>query len=147
MAAEYRDSAHEYQKRLGRYCKLQVVELPEQREPAQPVAALQDAVRRKEGEALLARLRPEDYLIALCIDAKQHTSEQFAGMLAALKDTGRHVAFAIGGSLGLSEEVQARADASLSLSALTFPHQLARIILLEQLYRGFRILSGERYHK
>ncbi len=147
MAAEYRDIAQEYQKRLTRYCKLQIIELPEQREPQQPIPALQEAVRQKEGEALLARLKPDDFLIALCIDAPQHTSEQFAGMLDQHKGSGRHVAFAIGGSLGLSDAVVARADATLSLSSLTFPHQLARVILLEQLYRGFRILSGERYHK
>ncbi|MEG0935832.1 MAG: 23S rRNA (pseudouridine(1915)-N(3))-methyltransferase RlmH [Clostridia bacterium] len=138
---------HEYLKRLTRYGKFEVREVPDCPEPAKPSPALDNQVIREEGRAILRQLHPDDYVIALAIDAEAPDSLTLARKLAAWSMDGRPVVLVIGGSLGLSEEVLARADARLSFSRLTFPHPLMRVILLEQLYRACKILAGERYHK
>ena len=125
----YRAMADEYLKRLSRYGKFREVELEDLPEPANSSGAIEAQIRKKEGEAILKAIRPGDYVIAL--------TSRGAGDLV----------FVIGGSLGLSPEVIARADEELSMSAMTFPHQLARVMLLEQLYRCCKIQGGERYHK
>ncbi|MEF9973933.1 MAG: 23S rRNA (pseudouridine(1915)-N(3))-methyltransferase RlmH, partial [Clostridia bacterium] len=122
-------------------------EVPDCPEPAKPSPALDNQVIREEGRAILRQLHPDDYVIALAIDAEAPDSLTLARKLAAWSMDGRPVVLVIGGSLGLSEEVLARADARLSFSRLTFPHPLMRVILLEQLYRACKILAGERYHK
>lgn len=140
-------AVQEYEKRLGRYDRLEVIELPDLREPQHMSdAALEEHVRR-EGELICKRLRHDDHVIALCIEGKQHTSEVFAEKLSALRVSGKTPCFVIGGSLGLSREVVARSDEQLSLSQMTYPHQMARAVLAEQLYRAFKIIGGERYHK
>ena len=101
----------------------------------------------KEGQSILSRLKPADHVIALCIDGPQLTSEAFAARVSQLEMRGKRIVFVIGGSLGLSPDVIKRADEKLSLSKMTFPHQLARVLLLEQLYRACKINAGERYHK
>lgn len=143
----YRDACAEYEKRLQRYMALEVREVPDERDPAKANPLSLERVRAAEWEALARHVRPEDLVLALCIQGEAHTSEKFARALAAHIDTGKRMVFLIGGSNGLSEGAMSRADVKLSLSALTFPHALARLVLLEQIYRGQRILSGEPYHK
>ena len=143
----WRDAAAEYEKRLSRFLRLETIELPDLPEPVNSSQAIEAQIRQKEGEAILAKLRPDDIVVALCIEGKQLDSVSLSAQLARYADTGRRVAFVIGGSLGLSPEVVARANMKLSFSPMTFPHQLARIMLLEQVYRACKIGAGERYHK
>ena len=143
----WRDAAAEYEKRLSRFGRLETIELPDLPEPVNSSPAIEAQIRQREGEAILAKLRPDDIVVALCIEGKQLDSVSLSAQLARYADTGRRVAFVIGGSLGLSPEVVARANMKLSFSPMTFPHQLARIMLLEQVYRSCKIGAGERYHK
>lgn len=147
MAAPHEAAAKEYQMRLSRYDRLDVVELPEQRESAKDGTAQSEQLRQKECAPMLKQLRPGDHLIALSPAGEQLESEAFAMRLAEMRNAAKRPVFLIGGSTGLSEELLQRADERMSLSKLTFPHQLARVILLEQLYRAFKILNNERYHK
>lgn len=138
----------EYIKRLGPYAKVQLVEVPDEKAPESMSPAEEQQVRAKEGERLLAKLAPDAYVVALAIDGEMWTSEQLAGSLDKLATYGRsQVAFVIGGSLGLSSEVLRRADAKLSFGRMTLPHQLMRLVLVEQVYRAFKINRGEPYHK
>lgn len=143
----WRDAATEYEKRLSRFGKWETIELPDLPEPANSSPAIEEQIKKKEGEAILARIRDGDIVVCLCIDGRQMDSVQLSAKLTELIDTGRRVVFVIGGSLGLSEDVLKRADQKLSFSNLTFPHPLMRVVLLEQLYRAERIRTGERYHK
>ena len=143
----WRDAATEYEKRLSRFGKWETIELPDLPEPANSSPAIEEQIKKKEGEAILARIRDGDIVVCLCIDGRQMDSMQLSGKLTELIDTGRRVVFVIGGSLGLSPEVVRRAQLRLSFSPMTFPHQLARIMLLEQTYRALKIAAGERYHK
>lgn len=143
----WRDAAAEYEKRLSRFGKWETIELPDLPEPANSSPAIEEQIRKKEGDAILAKIRESDLVVALCIDGKQLDSVQLSQKLTELVDTGRRVVFVIGGSLGLSDSVVARAQMKLSFSPMTFPHQLARIMLLEQTYRAMKIAAGERYHK
>ncbi|MGW9127904.1 23S rRNA (pseudouridine(1915)-N(3))-methyltransferase RlmH [Paenibacillus chitinolyticus] len=138
----------EYVKRLGPYAKVQLVEVPDEKAPESMSPAEEQQVRAKEGERLLAKLAPDAYVVTLAIDGEMWTSEQLAGSLDKLATYGRsQVAFVIGGSLGLSSEVLRRADAKLSFGRMTLPHQLMRLVLVEQVYRAFKINRGEPYHK
>ena len=144
----YRAMADEYLKRLSRYGKFREVELEDLPEPANSSGAIEAQIRKKEGEAILKAIRPGDYVIALTIPGRQWDSPGLTRHLDGLTSRGAgDLVFVIGGSLGLSPEVIARADEELSMSAMTFPHQLARVVLLEQLYRCCKILGGEKYHK
>ena len=143
----WRDAAAEYEKRLSRFGKWETIELPDLPEPANSSPAIEEQIKKKEGEAILARIRDGDIVVCLCIDGRQMDSVQLSRKLTELIDTGRRVVFVIGGSLGLSPEVVRRAQLRLSFSPMTFPHQLARIMLLEQTYRALKIAAGERYHK
>ena len=144
----YREMADEYLKRLSRYGKYEEIEIPDLPEPAGNGAALEEQVKTREGEALLAKIRPGDRVIAMTIEGKQRSSEELAKHLEELRNGGvSRVVFVIGGSLGLGSNVLVRADEEMSMSKMTFPHRLARVMLLEQLYRAEKIISGERYHK
>lgn len=144
----YRELADEYLKRLGRYGKIEEIEIPDLPEPAGNSPALEEQVKTREGEALLAKIRPGDRVIALTIRGKQRSSEELADHLREMRTNGiSRMVFVIGGSLGLGENVLARADEEMSMSRMTFPHRLARVMLLEQLYRAEKIIVGERYHK
>ena len=145
----FRQMADEYLKRLGRYGKYEEIEIPDLPEPVSgSSAALEEQLKAKEGEAILAKIRPGDRVIALTIGGKRRSSEELAKHLEELKASGvSRLAFVIGGSLGLGKNVLDRADEELSMSPMTFPHQLARVMLLEQLYRAEKISAGERYHK
>ena len=137
----------EYLKRLSRYGRYEVAAVDDEREPEKPGKALEDAVMLKEGEALLKRIKPDDFVVCLCVKAEAPDSPGLAALARKWEMGGRRVVFVIGGSLGLHEKVTARADFKLSFSNLTFPHGLMRVILLEQLYRAEKINAGERYHK
>ena len=144
----YREMADEYLKRLSRYGKYQEIELQDlpEREGASP--AEEEKLKTREGEEILRRIRPEDRVIALTIPGKQRSSEELAAEMGEAKNQGLgRLVFVIGGSLGLGRNVLDRADGEMSMSRMTFPHQLARVMLLEQLYRVEKILAGERYHK
>ena len=138
----YIDAAAEYVKRLSAYCKLQVVELPEERLPSNPSQAQIDAALEKEAAAIRARL------VALCVEGCMRSSEELSGLLSDWSSRGgSSLAFLIGGSYGLAPSLKAQAWAKLSMSPMTFPHHLARVMLLEQLYRSFKIDEGSSYHK
>jgi 23S rRNA (pseudouridine1915-N3)-methyltransferase len=141
-----RDACAQYLKRLTRYARVEVVEVPDQPEPQRASKAQLDALLEREGRELLRRIRPDDRVVALCIEGRAPDSVALARMLEGWSD-GRRLVLVIGGSLGLGPQVLARAEARLSFSNLTFPHPLMRVILLEQIYRSARILSGQRYHK
>lgn len=138
----------EYAKRLSRYCRLTFCQVDDEKTPDKASEALNAQIRDTEGKRLMKLIREQDYVIALAIDGKMLDSVQLSQMLGRLGVEGKSsVAFVIGGSLGLSEEVLRRADYRLSFSRMTFPHQLMQMILLEQIYRGYRILNHEPYHK
>ncbi len=143
----WRDAQAEYVKRLSRFMNLEVVEVQDLPEPARSSQAQQAQIIEEEGRRILAKIRPEDGVVALCIDGKAMDSVAFSQRVVSEFERGRRVVFVIGGSLGLSAQVRSRADWKLSFSPMTFPHQLARIVLLEQLYRSMKIASNERYHK
>ena len=144
----YRLMADEYLKRLSRYGKVDEVELPDLPEPANSSPAIEAQIKDKEGDAILSRIKPSDYVIAMTIPGKQWDSPGLSRHLDDLMNRGNsNIVFLIGGSLGLSDKVIARADEEMSMSRMTFPHQLARVMLLEQLYRAAEINAGSKYHK
>ncbi|MCM3112808.1 23S rRNA (pseudouridine(1915)-N(3))-methyltransferase RlmH [Lederbergia lenta] len=138
----------EYLKRLTAYAKVDIIELPDEKAPEVLSENEMEQVKKKEGERILAKISPDAHVIALAIEGKMKTSEQLAERIDHLATYGKSkIVFVIGGSLGLSSDVMSRADESLSFSKMTFPHQLMRLILVEQVYRAFRIIRGEPYHK
>ena len=145
----YRALADEYLRRLKRYGKIEETEIPDLPEPPGGGSpALEERVRRREGEGILKAIRPGDRVIAMTISGRQMDSEELAAHIGALRAGGAgRLVFVIGGSLGLGQNVLQRADEEISMGRMTFPHQLARVMLLEQLYRAEKIIAGERYHK
>ena len=143
-----REALGEYSKRLSRYIKLEITEVVDEKTPDSASEKEENQIRDKEAERLLKQIRQEDYVIALAIDGKMYDSVTFSQKLDRFGMLGRgSVVFVIGGSLGLGEQVLERADEAISFSKMTFPHQLMRVILLEQIYRAYRIINGEPYHK
>lgn len=144
----FRDAIAEYQKRLSRYCKLQIIEVADEKTKENASETENDLIRKKEGERLLKHIKDSDYCITLEIDGKMLTSEGFSKEIDRLGLAGKSsLVFVIGGSIGLDTAVIKRSDYALSFSKMTFPHQLMRVILLEQIYRSYRIMRGEPYHK
>lgn len=143
----WRDACAEYMKRLGAYCKPEIVEVAEEKLPAGASAADEKKVIEAEGRSLLDKVSKGDYVIALDIKGKELSSEELASRINEIAFESSSLAFLIGGSLGLSDEVKQRADAKLSFGRITLPHQLARVVALEQIYRAFKINAGETYHK
>ncbi|WP_077623736.1 23S rRNA (pseudouridine(1915)-N(3))-methyltransferase RlmH [Sediminibacillus massiliensis] len=138
----------EYVKRLGAYATIEIIEVPDEKAPENMSEAEMVEVKRKEGEKILSKISTDSYVISLEIMGDMLTSEQLAAKLDKLATHGKSkIAFVIGGSLGLSDQVQKRSDYALSFSKMTFPHQLMRLVLVEQVYRSFRINRGEPYHK
>ena len=143
-----RDAIVEYTKRLSRYCKLEISEVADEKTPDNASENAEEMIRQKEAERLLKYIREDAYLITLEIGGKQLTSEEFSEKIEKLGIQGTsHIIFVIGGSIGIGKAVLEKSDYALSFSKMTFPHQLMRVILLEQIYRGYRIMSGEPYHK
>lgn len=144
----YIDAAAEYVKRLGRYCKLELMELPEQRLPESPSPAEIARALSREAEAIRAKLPAAAAVVAMCIEGKLRSSEELAALLEDAGSSGEKcLAFVIGSSFGLDEGLKKDAWVRLSMSPMTFPHHLFRVMLLEQLYRGFKINEGSSYHK
>ena len=143
-----RDAIAEYSKRLSRYCKLEILEVADEKTPDQVSEVVEKSIRDKEGERILKHIRDDMYVITLEIGGKMLSSEELAEKIESLGIQGKSsIAFVIGGSIGLGKDVLKRSDFALSFSKMTFPHQLMRVILLEQVYRVYRIVNGEPYHK
>lgn len=144
----YRDALSEYGKRLSRYCKLEIVEVEDEKTPEGASPAEEDRIREKEAARILKYVKDDAFVLTLEIAGKMYDSVAFAEKIEKLGVQGvSHLQFIIGGSLGLHEKVCRRADMAVSFSMMTFPHQLMRVILLEQIYRSYRIINGEPYHK
>ncbi len=144
----YREAIAEFEKRLSRYTKLTIIEVPDEKTPDNASEAQNQAIKSKEGERLLKHIKENDFVITLEIKGKELDSQSLAQKLNQLAVDGTSsIVFVIGGSLGLSREVCSRSNFALSFSPMTFPHQLMRVILLEQIYRSFRINNNEPYHK
>jgi len=144
----YAQAVEEYVKRLSRYGKTEIIEVADEKTPDQASETVNRMIKDKEGERILDQIKEDTYVIALAIDGQMLDSEELAEKMEKLAISGiSHIVFVIGGSLGLSQKVMKRADYHLSFSRMTFPHQLMRVILLEQIYRGCRIIHHEPYHK
>lgn len=144
----YREAIAEYEKRLSRYCRLEIVQVDDEKTPDKAGMAMEQLILRKEAERIVRYIREDALVVTLEIQGKEYDSEGFAAVLERAATQGiSHIQFIIGGSLGLHEEVCKRADHAVSFSKMTFPHQLMRVILLEQIYRGYRIINREPYHK
>ena len=143
-----RDAIAEYSKRLSRYCKLEIIEVADEKTPDHASDVVENAIRDKEAERIMKYVKEDTYVITLEINGKLLSSEELSAKINQLGIQGTsHFTFIIGGSIGLGKEVLARSDYALSFSKMTFPHQLMRVILLEQIYRSYRIINGEPYHK
>lgn len=144
----FRGAIEEYSKRLSKYCKLDIVEVADEKTPDKASETEEEQIKAKEAERIMKHITGDAYVIALAIEGKQLDSVELADKIKALGVQGKsHIRFVIGGSLGLHSSVLSRADFKLSFSKMTFPHQLMRVILLEQIYRAYRIISHEPYHK
>lgn len=144
----WRDAIGEYSKRLSRYMKLEIIELADEKAPESMSPAQEAEVKEKEGQRILKNIREDAFVVALAVEGKQLSSEELAEFMAKKGVDGvSHIVFVIGGSLGLSRTVMARSDFALSFSRMTFPHQMMRVVLLEQIYRSERIQRNEPYHK
>ena len=144
----FQDAIGEYSKRLSRYCKLEIIQVADEKTPDSAGEALETQIKEKEGERILSNIRDGSFVVALAIEGTMLNSEELASKIEKWGISGiSQIAFVIGGSLGLSNAVLDRADYKLSFSKMTFPHQLMRVILLEQIYRSYRIIQGEPYHK
>lgn len=143
-----KDAIAEYSKRLSKYCKLEIIEVADEKTPDQASENVERQIRQKEGERILRYVKEDAYVITLEIGGAMLDSVAFAKKIETLGIQGKsHIVFVIGGSIGLGENVLKRSDYGLSFSKMTFPHQLMRVILLEQIYRGYRIVEGAPYHK
>ena len=144
----YTQAAAEYAKRLSAYCKLSLVELPEERLPKDPSQAQIDAALAREADAIRAKLPPSTSLVCLCVEGRLRSSEELSALVGTWEhSSAKHLAFVIGGSYGLAERLKGESWVKLSMSPMTFPHHLARVMLLEQVYRAFKINEGSNYHK
>ena len=143
-----KDAISEYSKRLSKYCKLEIVEVADEKTPDNASEVVEDGIRAKEAERIFKYIKEDAYVVTLEINGKQLSSEELADKVDKLGIGGvSHIIFVIGGSIGLGKTVLKRSDFALSFSKMTFPHQLMRVILLEQIYRSYRIINGEPYHK
>lgn len=137
----------EYEKRLSRYAKVNIIELKDEPTPENPTENEKEKILSKEGERIKEKIPKDAYIISLCVEGKQLSSEDFSDVLRIVPNTHSNIVFIIGGSLGLSEDVKKLSDLRLSFSKMTFPHRLMRVILFEQIYRAFTIIEGKEYHK
>lgn len=144
----YRDAIDEYAKRLSKYCKLEIIEVADEKTPDKASETVESQIKEKEAARILEKIKEDTFVYTLEIKGKRYTSEAFAKELESKGTYGiSNIAFVIGGSLGLHEKVLKRSNGSISFSDMTFPHQLMRVILTEQIYRAYRIMNHEPYHK
>lgn len=144
----YRQAVEEYAKRLSKYCKFEILEVADEKTPENASEGLENQIKEKEADRILEKIKEDSYVFTLEIKGKRFTSEGFAAHIQRTVLHGKsHLVFVIGGSLGLHEKVLKRSDQAISFSDMTFPHQLMRVILAEQIYRAYRIIQGEPYHK
>ncbi len=144
----YKDALNEYLKRLSRYCKTEVLEVADEKTPDKASPLEEEQIMRKEGDRLLSRIKDDAFVITLEISGEKMNSTAFADVIQKVAISGKsHIQFVIGGSLGLHKDISKRANLKISFSDMTFPHQLMRVILCEQIYRGYRIIHNEPYHK
>ena len=144
----YRQAIDEYAKRLSKYCKLEIVEVADEKTPDRASEVMENQIKEKEAERLIDKLKEDSYIFTLEIKGKKYTSEAFADTIQKLTVQGKsHLTFVIGGSLGLHEKILKLSNQPISFSDMTFPHQLMRVVLTEQIYRAFRIMNNEPYHK
>lgn len=144
----YRQAVDEYAKRLSKYCKFEVIEVADEKTPDKASELQENQIKEKEADRILDKIKEDAYVFTLEIKGKRFTSEGFADCIQGVTLRGKsHLVFVIGGSLGLHEKILKRSDQAISFSDMTFPHQLMRVILSEQIYRGYRIINGEPYHK
>ena len=144
----YRDAIEEYAKRLSRYCKLEIIEVSDEKTPDHASEVVETQIKEKEAERMEKYIKEDAYVCALAIDGNQLDSVQLSEKIERIGTGGTsHIIFLIGGSLGMADRLLKQADMKLSFSKMTFPHQLMRVILLEQMYRAYRIINGEPYHK
>lgn len=144
----FRQAIEEYKKRLGRYCSLEILEVKDEPTPDKPSDREKELILEKEGERIIGKIPKGAEVVTLCVEGKQETSEQFAQFFEDTAKVGKsRIVFIIGGSFGLSQRVKSLSAKRLGFSKLTFPHQLIRVVLLEQIYRGFTINEGKTYHK
>ena len=142
----FTDAINEYKKRMSRFGKFEIIEIPDEKIPDRASEKEMSAIKDKEGKAILAKLK-SGYVVAMCIEGTEVSSEQLADKISAVSMTSSNITFIIGGSLGLSDEVKSRSDIRLSFGRITRPHQLMRVVLCEQIYRAFKIINNESYHK
>ena len=137
----------EYKKRLSRFANIEIIEIPDEKIPDNASEKEEEQIKEKEGRAMLSKIKPNSYVVSMCIEGKQLASEELAQKISSVSMQTSRIVFIIGGSLGLSEEVKSRSDLRLSFGKITLPHQLMRVIMLEQIYRSFKINNNEAYHK
>jgi 23S rRNA (pseudouridine1915-N3)-methyltransferase len=144
----WNDAIAEYSKRLSRYCRMNIIEVADEKTPDNAPPAIEEQIKKKEGDRILQNIDQGAHICVLAINGKKYSSEGFSEQIEKLGVQGvNHIQFIIGGSLGLHESVLSKADSRISFSDMTFPHQMMRVILLEQIYRAYRIMKGEPYHK
>ena len=144
----FRDAIEEYSKRLNSYCSLNIIELKDEKIPNNPSEKDNQIIKEKEGSNILSHIKKDTYIICLDLKGKQYTSEEFSQKINNISNNiSSSITFIIGGSLGISQNVLKKSNESISFSKMTFPHQLFRVILLEQIYRAFKIMNNETYHK
>lgn len=137
----------EYKKRLSRFANIEIIEIPDEKIPDNASLKEEELIREKEGRAMLSKIKSGSYVVSMCIEGKQLSSEELAQKISSVTMQTSRIVFIIGGSLGLSDEVKQRSDLRLSFGKITLPHQLMRVVMLEQIYRAFKINSNETYHK
>lgn len=143
----FKDAIDEYSKRLSRFCKLEITELPDEKIPNNPSTKICEDIKEKECNNIISHIKKDSYIISLDLSGKQYSSEDFSYKLDNLSLNNSHITFIIGGSLGLTQKILTTSNELISFSKMTFPHQLIRVFLLEQVYRAFKISNGETYHK
>lgn len=144
----YRDAIAEYSKRLTKYCQFEIIEVQDEKTPDHASDGLNQLILKKEGERILNAIKPGSFIVVTAIEGKEYDSVGFSKKLQDICVRGKnHITFIIGGSLGIDEKIKQMADEKISFSKMTFPHQMMRLILTEQIYRGYRILNHEPYHK
>ena len=142
-----KDAIDEYSKRLSKFCKLNILELPDKKIPDKTNSIIENEIKNKESENVINHLKKDTYVICLDLKGKQFSSEEFAQDIQDISMLHSNITFIIGGSLGMSEKLLNLANQKICFSKMTFPHQLIRVFLLEQIYRAFKIINGENYHK